>query len=103
MKTCPSCNKEFDDNVFVCPDCEVELIPVETVEDWVTVYSTEDTLEAEMLKSNLNGAGINVVILNEKDTSFPGYGDLSVIKVNVTPKDFEEAKQIIEDINKRAE
>jgi hypothetical protein len=103
MKTCPSCKKEFDDNVLVCPDCGVELIPVETVEDWVTVYTTEDPTEAEMLKANLNGAGIDVVILNEKDTSFPSYGDLSVVKVTVRPKDFEEAKEIIEDINNRAE
>ena len=98
MKTCPSCKKEFEDDVIVCPDCGIELIPVETVEDWVTVYTTESEVEADMLKANLNGAGIDVVILNEKDTSFPGPGDLSIVKVTVHPKDFVEAKQSVEDI-----
>ncbi len=103
MKTCPKCHKEFNDDVLVCPECNVELVPVETVEDWITVYTTYDVVEAEMLRANLSGAGIEAVVLNEKDSNFPGPGDTAVVKLNVRPDDFEDAKKIIEDINNRAE
>ncbi len=103
MKACPKCNKEFNDDVLVCPDCNVKLEPVEVVENWVTVYTTDNIQEAEMLKSNLSGANITCVILNEKDSSFPSPGDTSVIKITVNPTDFEDAKKIIDDINSRAD
>ena len=53
-----------------------------------------------MLKSNLEGAEIEVLILNQNDSSFPVVGDLSVTKLLVKKSDAEDAITIINDINK---
>ena len=45
-------------------------------------------------------AEIESVILSQKDKSFPGSGDLSIIKLLVKKEDADDAKKIIADINK---
>lgn len=82
---------------MIYPKCETNLIHHE---DWDTVYLTDATFEAEMIKANLEGANIETIILSQKDKSFPALGNLSVIKVLVKKVDKEEAEKIIEDINK---
>lgn len=105
---CPNCEYEYVDGVSVCPDCEVELVTQEDFEgnlvhhaDWIVVYTTNENYKAEMYKANLEGAGIEVSILGQKDRNYPTVGDLSVIKILVKKKDAENALEIIEDINSR--
>jgi hypothetical protein len=107
---CPNCEYEYVEGVTRCPDCGEKLIPIEEFsshlskpEDWVTIYTCSETYEADMLKSNLEGAGIQSLILLQKDASFPTPGDLSVIKLKVKKEDAKEARDIIEDINSRDE
>ena len=107
---CPKCEYEYHDGVSTCPDCDAELVSVENFEgnlthpkDWVIVFSCADIVEADMLKSNLGGANIEVLILNQNDSSFPVVGDLSVIKILVKKEDAEDAVAIINDINKNTE
>lgn len=103
---CPKCEYEYVESVTVCPDCGTELIQVGEFEgnlvhpsDWVTIFTCEKIYEAEMLKSNLEGADIETLVLNQKDRSLPLEGDLSVIKVLVRKSDLEEALNILEDID----
>jgi len=87
---CPKCEYEYHDGITVCPDCNTQLISKEEYEgkllhpeDWVIVYSCSDMIEADMLKANLEGAKIEVLVLNQNDSSFPAVGDLSVVKILV--------------------
>ncbi len=102
---CPKCESEYIDTVKVCPDCGSDLVSNEEYsgslsnpEDYVIVYSVSEEYEAEMIKANLEGAEIPCLILAQKDSSFPGAGELSVIKILVRKEDAEDAKEIIDDI-----
>ena len=107
---CPKCEYEYHEGITVCPDCDTQLVTIENFEgnlthpkDWVIVFSCADIVEADMLKSNLGGADIDVLILNQNDRSFPVVGDLSVIKILVRKDDAEDATAIINDINREEE
>lgn len=106
MPICPSCEYEYKEGVTVCPDCGYQLVSetefnehMINPEDWETVYTTSVEYEADMLKANLEGAGIETAIIPKKDRNFPGVGDLAVITVLVKKEDASSAQQIIQDIN----
>jgi hypothetical protein len=110
MKICPNCGFEYKDSVEVCADCGTTLIPKSEYQkiskkykDWEIVFSTPQLYEAEMVKTNLESAGIESVILEQKDTSFPLGGELGEIKVLVPKFRVEEALMIIEKIENQAE
>ncbi|MBK7104248.1 MAG: DUF2007 domain-containing protein [Ignavibacteriae bacterium] len=104
---CPNCEIEYVEGIKVCVECGTELITNESFElnlinydDWEIVFTTSDTIEAEMIKANLEGAGIESIILSQQDKSFPSPGDLSIVKILVKKEDLVDAKEIISDINK---
>lgn len=104
---CPKCEAEYVEGIKVCPDCGRELITKEDFEghlvhpsDHVIIYTTDNQAEAQMLKANIEGGGIDAHILGQKDSSFPAVGDLAVIKLLVKKDDVDEAMKIIEDINR---
>ncbi|HEX2868231.1 MAG TPA: DUF2007 domain-containing protein [Ignavibacteriales bacterium] len=106
MLICPNCESEYNEGITVCPVCDVELVDKDEFEshmvdpeDWETAYTCSENYEAEMLKANLEGAGIETLIVSKKDRNFPTVGDLSFIKLMVRKEDLEEAQQIIQDIN----
>lgn len=105
---CPNCEYEYIEGVTICPDCGSELIPKEEFDgklvhpsDWVVIFTTGTLYEAEMLKSNLEGAGIESLILSQKDSCYPAVGDLAIVKLLVKKDDTDEAQSIIKDINTR--
>ena len=51
-----------------------------------------------MLKDNLEGAGIPVTVLSQKDRNFPAPGDFSVIKLLVHKEDVHNALNFIEQV-----
>ncbi|MCL4550166.1 MAG: DUF2007 domain-containing protein [Bacteroidetes bacterium] len=102
---CPRCEYEYVEGVKVCADCGAKLIPVEDFEghlvhpkDWVIVYTCDEPYQAEMLKANLAGAEIESLIISQKDRSYPGVGDLAVVKLLVQKKNVQETVAIIRDI-----
>lgn len=104
---CPKCEYDYIEGVTVCSDCGTPLIPVEEFEghlvhpsDWVIIFSTSENYEAEMLKANLEGAGIEALILGQKDRSYPAVGDLAVVKLLVKKDNIADAMEIVEDINR---
>lgn len=110
MKICPKCGFEYEDSVEYCSDCGAELVLKEESEkleekykNWVEVFSTPQLYEAEMVKTNLETVGIESVILEQKDTSFPLGGELGEIKVLVPEYREEEARMIINKIANQKE
>jgi hypothetical protein len=70
-------------------------------ENWKLVYTTNMNMEAEHYKANLEGAGIPVQILSQFDSSrMLTVGDFAIVKIFVPEEYYEDAKQIIDDINK---
>lgn len=105
MKICIKCNTEYEDTAIFCSDCGSLLVekPIfeeleEKYKDWEEVYSTPQLYEAEMIRTNLETAGIESVILEQKDSSFPLGGELGEIKVLVPKYRVDEALMIIEKI-----
>lgn len=72
-------------------------------EDWVVIYKTDHEYKAEMLKDNLESAGIETNILSQKDHNFPAPGNFSVIKILVKKQDVDSALTFIEEMNKESE
>ena len=63
------------------------------MENWVSVFTTTEELEAGIVKDLLDEAGIPAVILNQKDSSYKTFGDINVM---VNKENQEEAKKTLE-------
>lgn len=89
MPFCPNCKTEFIEGIEQCSDCQVPLIPVlieEThfdAENFELVYCCSDIIEAQMLHSNFESAGIDSYILNQMDRSYPGSNNAGLVKIFV--------------------
>jgi hypothetical protein len=106
MPLCPNCEYEYVDGISVCPDCGEQLIDATMFkkhltepEDWEMIYTCEQTYEAEMLKANLEGAGIESLVMPISDRNFPTPGNFLQVKLFVRKEQLQEAAQIIQDIN----
>jgi zinc-ribbon domain len=106
MPICPNCDYEYVEGVTFCPDCGVPLVdnslitkPEEwTEENWEVVYTSGKEYEVEMIKNNLEGAGIPAAILSQADRNFPTPGDFSVVKLLVRKENVSEALDFIQKI-----
>ena len=110
MAVCPNCNYEYVEGITFCPDCGAALVDPEFIEkpeewtekNWETVYITNKEYEADMIKDNLQGAGIISEILVQKDRNFPALGDLGIIKLLVRKEDIPAALNYIDRIMKES-
>ncbi len=106
MPVCPNCDYEYVDGVTFCPDCGIPLVDDKlitkpedwTEENWEVVYTSDLDYEVEMIKDNLESAGITSAILSQKDRNFPTPGDFSVIKLLVHKEDVADALNFIQKI-----
>lgn len=60
--------------------------------DWITIFETDQLYQAEMIKGMLSDNSIEAVILNQKDSSYQIFG---TIKVMVPEELQEKAREII--------
>lgn len=106
MPICPNCDYEYVEGVTFCPDCGIPLVDDDkitkpedwTEENWEVVYTSGLEYEVEMIKHNLEGAGITAVVLSQMDRNFPAPGDFSVVKLLVHKEDVPEVLNFIQKI-----
>ena len=109
MPICPSCNYEYVEGVTICPDCNTRVVKKKDLpeweelseKDWVLIYTSGNEIEVEMIKANLESAGLEVNILSQKDHNFPAPGDLSIIKLSVRKYDVPQALNFIQNSKQR--
>ena len=106
MPVCPNCDYEYVKGLTYCPDCGVPLVddnmitkPEDwTEENWEVIYTSDYDYEVDMIKDNLESAGITAAVLSQKDRNFPTYGDFSVVKLLVHKEDVADALNFIQKI-----
>lgn len=106
MPVCPNCEYEYIEGITICPDCGTRLVDDEhflppedwTEENWQVVYTSSQEYDVEMLRDNLESAGIKTSILSQKDRNFPAPGDFSLVKLFVRKEDVQAALNFIEQI-----
>ncbi len=85
---CEKCN-EGKGREFLC-DVHRD---VEIVEGWAEVYSTGDDTEADLIRDNLKGEGIDAQVLSQRDHYgiTVGMGDFARVRVLVPAYEYEDA------------
>jgi len=123
MKKCAYCGRENDDNAIPCSECGTEfghanpaqptpkteparpkyqirpLSPEDAKLDLVTIVSCQTLFDADMVVSELEAAGITALIPDEFVAETMAYGLNAVVyvRVQVSPRDYDAAKDVIED------
>lgn len=88
---CEECVVRENGKMFCTNDEHVKM-----AFNWAVAVHTNTEYEAQMIKANLEGAGIDAVVLSQGDRMFfTTMGDLAVTEVMVPRMQLEEAKKII--------
>lgn len=106
MKTCTYCGRENPDVATHCAECGTDEFKLpaaagppaaEAPKDWVTLQTCQTLIEADLLASQLEGAGIKVFIPDQflMQTCSLGANAFGFARVQVAPEDLEEAKEIL--------
>lgn len=61
------------------------------MEDWISIYSTNNSFEAELVHGKLENAGLESVVMNKQDSSYL-FGE---IEIYVHEQDSKQALNII--------
>ncbi len=85
---CASCARTRNGRIFCDNDDHVKA-----AFNWVVACTTSTEQEAEMIKANLEGAGIGVFVLPQRDRMYvTTVGDLAVVEVMVPVESLDEAR-----------
>lgn len=64
-------------------------------QNWSLVFTTDKPFQAEIVKQMLSSNGVEAVVLNKRDSSYPSIGEAEVY---VTPEDEPKAIKLIEEL-----
>jgi len=111
MPICPNCSYEYVEGMTFCPDCQTQLVDESTYikpedwteENWEVVYTSSQEYEVDMLRDNLEAAGIPTAVLSQKDRNFPAPGDFSVVKLLVHRDNIQDALAFIQKVKSESE
>lgn len=105
MPFCPKCRSEFVDGTVTCSDCAVPLVAglpeesrvVSDTDDLVEVWRTQGEVNAQLVRSLLEGSGIRSMLTGESLRLTHGFtiDGLALVRVLVRPVDVRRACEII--------
>lgn len=120
MKTCPYCGAEYPDDAVMCtidhtpfeqpskppaPETKVveyrfrPLSPEDLQRDFVTLVSCANLPAADVIMGRLEAAGIEAFIPDESVMQvMGGMNAFGYVRVQIAPKDYEVAKELLKDI-----
>lgn len=88
---CAACNSNGRVH-FACPDHAA--VPV--FQGWAQIYSTADSIEADLIKENLQSEGMSAAVLSQKDQTFNvDLGDLSPVRILVPAYEYGDAVRVL--------
>jgi hypothetical protein len=88
---CEECAREVEGKYFCADDSHYNVH-----QKYAVAYTCATEYEAAMIKANLDGAGINALIFNQRDhVYFTTMGSLAIVNVMVPTGDIEKASEII--------
>lgn len=109
MPFCPECKSEYEEGILKCSDCGAQLVPQLEEEhkdvhfpdgDYTLVYVSNQIIDVDMIKANLDGAGIESYVLNQSDSN-----NLDATRQNaklfVKTEDAEDALSFIKNLNEQ--
>ncbi len=96
---CQKCRKTRMNKTFCEDDKHVRVY-----QSWAVAYVSSTEYEAEMVKANLENAGIEAMIFNQQDHAyFLTVGSMARVNVMVPNDRMNEAKNVIETLNFEAD
>ena len=106
MKTCDYCGRENQDDAVYCsgcgtnqlkPDAPAEMQKLDESEEFVTLVTCEKLVEADLVVSRLDSAGIESFIPDENLMQVIGYNlnTYGYVRVQVRRKDLASAKELL--------
>jgi Zn-finger nucleic acid-binding protein len=108
MPVCPNCLYEYIEGITICPDCNAVLVDSGNLpkfedlseKDWALIFTTDEEYKADMIKDYLESAGIESMIMSQKDRNFPAPGNLTIVKLFVRKEDMPDALSFIQELGK---
>jgi hypothetical protein len=88
---CEECTTKHNGRIFCENDDHLSMH-----QGFVVAYTTSTDYEADMIKANLEGAGINAVVFNQHDhVYFTNMGALALVNIMVPRSQLDESRDVI--------
>jgi Putative prokaryotic signal transducing protein len=102
---CPTCGDEFRPGFDRCPDCDVALVPnppqvkrAQDDDEFVTVATFENSLEAAAARGALESNGIPAVAPDENIGSFSRLGSTGWAELKVRRQDVAASTKLLREL-----
>lgn len=105
MPYCPKCRSEFVEGTSLCEDCGVQLVSglpaedetIRSEEDLVEIWREQGEMNAQLVRSLLEGSGISSMLSGETLRLTHGLtiDGLALVRILIRPEDTVRASEII--------